>query len=185
MLGLIYVARRLYHSINIQQRTLQIIPPTSHTQTNMPISCHFCKTTHNVEPLRNGEEEMLRVLLENKTSKSYFCDNLCYFRFKQRFHPDGYQARTKKQLEYDMELQKSHPSWRSIPWMENAYTKSLTMTHDGLVILQREEEIVTEFMERSRQEEQQRRFTDARSTDDAQHAHDYEEYADTRREIEV
>lgn len=152
----------------------------------MPIACFFCKTTHDVNPLRAGEENLLRVRLHDAMTKSYFCDNLCYFRFKQQFHPDGYQARTKKQLAYDMELQASHPSWRSIPWMEDAYKKSLTMTHDGLVVLQREEDIIAEAMERARVEQELRaRRGDVRSDMGDQDYADYQEYEDPRQRREI
>lgn len=70
--------------------------------------------------------------------------------------------------------------------MEDAYKKSLTMTHDGLVVLQREEEIITEAMERARLEEEYRRRTgDGHSDSGARDYADYPEYEDPRQRREI
>ena len=70
--------------------------------------------------------------------------------------------------------------------MEDAYKKSLTMTHDGLVVLQREEDIVTEAMERARLEQELRvRGGDVRSDTGGQDYTDYQEHEDPRQRREI
>ncbi len=123
----------------------------------MPIKCKHCKKRHEITPLSAQEATLMRAFLLNDMHKSYFCDLLCYYRFRQPFHPDGYQSRTKSQLMHDQELMDSHPNWRVIPWVVESIKKSQESGHDGPVVLEKEEKIVEDAIEKARQEEEDRR----------------------------
>ena len=156
----------------------------------MPIYCKNCKKRHDITPLTAQEDTLMRALLLNEMYKSYFCDLLCYYRYRQPWHPDGYQPRTKAQLNYDQELLDSHPNWRTIPWINDAIKKSQESGHDGLIVLDREEQIISDAIEKARQEEEARQaildaYDQACEDDHTADQHDDRMLAPSRRQIEA
>lgn len=130
-----------------------------------PIRCRFCgnnrrydtdpsdpnKTTPVfIRPLASNEDRWMRAMLLDEFTKSYFCDLLCFYRHTQKLHPDGYRAKTKAQIENDHELQSNHGDWRRVVWLEDAFAKCADMKSNDLVVLEHEERIIEETIEKLR-----------------------------------
>ena len=138
----------------------------------MPLFCPQCKRIHTapvdgsdrsrtkpIRPLSSDEERLMRVMLVGSLNKTYFCDLLCYLRYRQKYHPDGYVVKTKTQIEYDYETQHSeqHSHWKQIPWLEDAYKKAQQLNNpSALVSLEREDTIIVDTIDRLRREEEER-----------------------------
>jgi len=127
----------------------------------MPIYCQQCKKQHNIKPQTPQEETLMRAMLSGHLTKSYFCDLSCFYRYRQKYHPDGYYAKTKMQIVYDHDLQtmQIHSHWKPVPWLEDAYKKAISMEggYSELIELPHEEEIVEDAREQARLAEVQRR----------------------------
>lgn len=120
----------------------------------MTIHCKFCNKFHNIKPLLDQENTLMRAMLYGDLCKSYFCDLLCFYRLNQRWHPDGYYPKTATQVIYDHNLQTdpNHAHWKAIPWLEESYKKAVTgnLSPSTLIILDREEKIVNDAIEQAR-----------------------------------
>lgn len=120
----------------------------------MGIYCRHCSRHHNITPLSHGETELMRAKLLGDTSKSYFCDLLCYYRHTNVYHPDGYRAMSKVNVVADWDLQQSHPTWKLVPWLKKAFEQSVHAVSRGqLITLDTEENLTKMNMEQARLEQ--------------------------------
>jgi hypothetical protein len=127
----------------------------------MPIYCQQCKKQHNIKPQTPQEETLMRVVLSGHLTKTYFCDLSCFYRYRQKYHPDGYYAKTKMQIMYDHDLQtmQNHSHWKPVPWLEDVYKKAISVEggYSDLIELPHNEEIVEDAKEQARMDEMERR----------------------------
>lgn len=127
----------------------------------MPIYCQQCKKQHNVNPQTPQEDTLMRAMLFGHLTKTYFCDLSCFYRYRQKYHPDGYYAKTKMQIMHDHDLQtmKNHSHWKPVPWLEDAYKKAISAEggYSELIELPHDEEIVEDAKEQARMNEMERR----------------------------
>jgi hypothetical protein len=88
---------------------------------------------YHIKPLSWEEDALMRVsgINGHYGTKTYFCDLLCYYRFRmsqrppQHYHFDGYYPMTARDVLNDYNLLQSKRSagyeWRLIPWLSEAY----------------------------------------------------------------